>query len=127
MQSVHADVVRGKDGWCGTVVPAAPHMPSDPEHVCVQLENGEQLLVPAAVLIPQQDGGYYVPLRLAELARTGGRSDTSNERVIPVLVEELAVQKRVAETGKVRITKTVHERGGIVDELRVCEEVEVVR
>jgi len=127
MQSVHADVVRGKDGWCGTVVPAAPHTPSDPEHVCVQLESGEQLLVPAAVLIPQQDGGYYVPLRLAELARTGGRPDTSNERVIPVLVEELAVQKRVAETGKVRITKTVHEREEVVDEPLVREEVEVER
>src|SRR5438874_13564597 len=105
MQSVHADVVRGKDGWCGTVVPAAPHTPSDPEHVCVQLESGEQLLVPAAVLIPQQDGGYYVPLRLAELARIGGCPDTSNERVIPVLVEELAVQKRVVRSEERRVGK----------------------
>ena len=129
MQPVHADVVRGKDGWCGTVVPAARHTPSDPEHVCVQLESGAQILVPAAVLIPQQDGGYYVPLRLAELAlaHPGGHPDPGHERVIPVLAEELAVQKRVVETGKVRITKTVHGREEVVDEPLVREEVEVER
>ena len=36
--------------------------------------------------------------------------------VVPVLVEELEVQKRLVETGKVRITKVVHERETLVDE-----------
>ena len=36
--------------------------------------------------------------------------------VIPVVVEELEVQKRVVETGKVRLTKVVHERETLVDE-----------
>ena len=39
--------VRGKDGWCGTVLPSTPPPRSDPTHVRVQLENGEHYLVPA--------------------------------------------------------------------------------
>ena len=50
MPSGHPTIVRGKDGWCGTVMPPASQMSSDPEHVLVQLENGEQLLVPTAVM-----------------------------------------------------------------------------
>ena len=45
--------------------------------------------------------------------------------VVPVLVEELEVQKRVVETGTVRITKQVHEREALVDEPLWREEVEV--
>jgi len=45
--------------------------------------------------------------------------------VVPVLVEELEVQKRLVETGKVRITKQVHEQEALVDEPLWREEVEV--
>jgi uncharacterized protein (TIGR02271 family) len=47
--------------------------------------------------------------------------------VVPVLVEELEVQKRVVETGKVRITKVVHERETLVDEPLVRENVAISR
>jgi uncharacterized protein (TIGR02271 family) len=45
--------------------------------------------------------------------------------VIPVIAEELDVQKRVVETGKVRVTKVVHERETVVDEPLFHDEVEV--
>ena len=126
MLSVSSGVVRGQDGWCGTVIPPAPHTRSDPTHVCVQLESGEQCLVPAAVVLPQQDGSVYVPLRRAELVPAPREHHPETQHtVVPVLVEELEVQKRVVETGKVRITTQVHEREALVDEPLWREEVEV--
>ena len=47
--------------------------------------------------------------------------------VVPVLVEELEVQKRVVETGKVRLTKVVHERETLVDEPLWRENVTITR
>jgi len=47
--------------------------------------------------------------------------------ILPVIEETLDVQKREVETGRVRITKKVHEREGIVDEPLMEEEVSVTR
>jgi len=125
MQSVNAVAVRGKDGWCGTVLPP-PH--NDPTHVRVRLENGEEYLVPAAVVIPQQDGSVYVPLRVAEVVPAPCEEPADIlSAVVPVLAEELEVQKRRVETGMVRLTKVVHEREVQVDEPLWREEVEVTR
>ena len=77
-----------------------------------QTENGQQFLVPTDLLVQQPDGDYYLPLRLAELEHSGSehRGHQDEPLVVPVLVEELEVQKRPVETGKVRLTKVVHER-----------------
>jgi len=95
----------------------------------VQCESGQQIVVPADMLLPQPDGTYYLPLGLAELqaAHSGERPESRDTLVIPVLVEEHDIQKRIVETGKVSITKRVHEREVMVDEPLVCEEVEVTR
>jgi len=128
MSSVRSGVVRGQDGWCGTVIPPAPHTRSDPMHVRVQLESGEQCLVPAAVVLPQQDGSVSVPLRRAELMPAPREDDAQPPHtVVPVLVEEIEIQKRVIETGTVRLTKVVHEQETLVDESLFREEVEVTR
>jgi len=126
MPSVISGAVRGQDGWCGTVIPLTPHTRGDPTHVCVQLESGEQCLVPAAVVLPQQDGSIYVPLCRAELVPAPHEDHAETRHaVVPVLVEELEVQKRVVETGKIRITKQVHEREALVDESLWRDEVDV--
>ena len=118
--------MRGQDGWCGTVIPPAPHTCSNPTHVLVQLESGEQCLVPAALVIPQQDGSVYVPVRRAELVPAPREDPTETQpMVVPVLMEELEVQKRVVETGTVRLTKVVHERETLVDAPLFREEVAV--
>jgi uncharacterized protein (TIGR02271 family) len=117
MPSMNSVAVRGKDGWCGTVLPSASPTRSDPTHVRVQLENGEAYLVPAAVVIPQPDGSIYVPLRVAELVPAPREEPAETiAAVVPVLAEELEVQKRRVETGTVRMTKVVHERETVVDE-----------
>ena len=128
MQSMNSTAVRGKDGWCGTVLPPTPPPRSDPTHVRVQLESGEHYLVPAAVVIPQPDGSVSVPLRLAELVPAPREEPPETIYVVvPVLAEELEVHTRVVETGKVRLTKVVHEREVQVDEPLWREEVEVTR
>jgi len=128
MPSMNSVAVRGKDGWCGTVLPSASPTRSDPTHVRVQLESGEHYLVPAAVVIPQPDGSLYVPLRVAELVPAPREApEDIISAVVPVLAEELEVQKRRVETGKVRLTKVVQEREVQVDEPLWREEVEVTR
>ena len=121
-------IVNGKEGWRGTGVPAPLSSQSDDSQILVQLDTGEQLLVSAEALVQQQDGSYYLPLTLTELEpyRLEPRSETDTT-VIPVIEEELDVQKRVVETGKVRVTKEVHERETVVDEPLFHDEVEVER
>jgi stress response protein YsnF len=108
-------VGRGKNGWCGTVLPSAPPPRSDPPHVRVHLESGEHDLVPAAVVIRQQDGS--VSVRVDELVPTPCEEPAEIlSAVVPVLAEEREVQKRRVETGTVRLTKVVHEREVQVNE-----------
>ena len=121
--------VKDKDGAWGTVVSGSPHLPSNAAQVVVQLENGQQLLVPPDVLVQQPDGSYYLPLRLAELEHYSSEHSVPQDKplVVPVLVEELDVQKRLVETGKVRITKVVHERETLVDEPLFHDKVAITR
>ena len=111
--------------WC----PGSPHLPSNAAQVVVQTESGQQFLVPTDLLVPQPDGSYALPLRLAELEHAGSepRVHQDEPMVVPVLVEELEVQKRLVETGKVRITKVVHERETLVDEPLLRDNVAITR
>jgi uncharacterized protein (TIGR02271 family) len=121
--------VKDKDGVWGTVVPESLPLPRNAARVVVQTESGQQVLVPTDILIQQPDGSYYLPLRLAELAHAsserGGHQD--EPMVMPVLVEDLDVQKRLVETGTVRITKVVHEREAVVDEPLFHDKVAITR
>jgi uncharacterized protein (TIGR02271 family) len=121
--------VKDKDGVWGTVAPESPHLSSKAAQVAVQTESGQQVLVPTDIFIQHPDGSYYLPLRLAELEHTGiehgGHQD--EPMVVPVLVEELDVQKRLVETGKVRITKVVRERETLVDEPLFHDTVAITR
>jgi uncharacterized protein (TIGR02271 family) len=97
--------------------------------VVVQTESGQQFLVPTDLLVQQPDGSYSLPRRLAELEHYGSEHSVHQDEplVVPVLREELDVQKRPVETGKVRITKVVHERETIVDEPLWHDNVAVTR
>jgi uncharacterized protein (TIGR02271 family) len=121
--------VKDKDGLWGTVVSGSPPLHSNAAQVVVQTENGQQFLVPTELLVQQPDGSYSLPLRLAELEHSGSehRGHQDEPMVVPVLVEELEVQKRPVETGKVRITKVVHERETTVDEPLWHDDVAITR
>jgi uncharacterized protein (TIGR02271 family) len=127
MQPLDSAIVYGKDGLRGSVVPSPPSTQYDASQWSIQLDSGQRLLVPAECFIQQEDGSYYLPLSRMEIEQQLYRSDahTGDRLVIPVIAEELDVQKRVAETGKVRVTKVVHERETVVDEPLFHDEVEV--
>jgi len=127
MHALRSEVVRDRDGVCGTVIPTSS--PGTASQVVVQLEGGAQVLVSVADLVQQSDGSYYLPLRLAELAHVDNTPRVTRDTplVVPVIVEEPDIQKRVVETGKVRVTKVVHEREAIVDEPVWHDVVEVTR
>jgi uncharacterized protein (TIGR02271 family) len=129
MDLAGSKTVTDAEGVCGRVVPASPDVRSTAAHIVVQLDKGPQVLVPTHLLIQQPDGNYALPCRLAELehAHSAHEAPQPEPLVVPVVVEELEVQKRPIETGKVRLTKIVHERETLVDEPLWREEVEVTR
>ena len=57
------------------------------------------------------------------------QSVQSNEAIVPLLAEEIAVAKQVVETGRVQVTRVTQEREQLIDELlaRVTAEVTRVR
>ena len=129
MDLAGSKTVTDVDGVCARVVPASPDVRSTAAHMVVQLDNGPQVLVPIHLLVQQPDGNYALPCRLAELepARSEHEAHQPEPLVVPVLVEELEVQKRVVETGKVRLTKVVHERETLVDDPLWRENVTITR
>jgi uncharacterized protein (TIGR02271 family) len=129
MQIASASKVQDKDGVWGTVVSGASHLVSHTAQVVVQTESGQQFLVPTDMLVPQPDGSYALPRRLAELEHYGSEPGVHQDKplVVPVAVEELDVQKRTVETGTVRITKVVHEHETTVDEPLLRDNVAISR
>jgi uncharacterized protein (TIGR02271 family) len=121
--------VKDTDGVWGTVVPGSPPLPSNAAQVVVQTESGQHVLVPTDIAVQQPDGSSVLPLRLAALEPSGSAHGGHQDApiVVPVLVEELEVQKRVVETGKVRMTKVVHEREVVVDEPLLHDNVTMTR
>ncbi len=65
----------------------------------------------------------------ADLGRTQQEpfEDTREEKVIPVIEEQAHVEKRVVESGKVRLSKNVREDEVLIDVPTVHEEVDVQR
>jgi len=142
-------IVTDRDGLRGRIDTAAQTLDGNRAEVLVQLDNGQQALVPVDELILQNDGSFIIPFSLSELARPQQRGATAGgggaaaagdetivnasrtreeERIVmPVIAETLDVQKHKVETGGVRIRKIVHEHEEIVDEPLMREEVQVKR
>ena len=60
----------------------------------------------------------------AEADRT---RDEASETVLPLLAEEVAVTKRVVETGRVQVARITHEREQLIDELLAQQTAEIER
>ena len=100
---------------------------TDEAYLSIRTEDGLSVAIPKEKLtdvkhgILQYQGRFDDP----ELQREVGRR--TDFAVIPVVQEELQVGKRVIETGKVRINKTVDEREEVVDEPLFKEDFEIER
>jgi hypothetical protein len=126
-------IVMDKNGLQGTAVDGESSSPADPERrLLVHFQNGQQVLIPSTMLVRHEDGSYHLPVSIAdlmaeqesskredgfryaadaEMAGNGMARDTpeinTQERVLPVIQEEVKVQRRLRETGVVEINKTI--------------------
>jgi uncharacterized protein (TIGR02271 family) len=104
--------------------------------VVVELGGDRAVEVPAAALLEHEAGSSYL-LRgdfadFAERRRTDFREDGATPSrgepvVVPVVEEEVSLDRRWVETGRVRVSKRVNERVEVVDEPLLLEEVHVER
>jgi uncharacterized protein (TIGR02271 family) len=129
MAQAHVVAVVGADGIRGTIDTASWPLDGSQSEVLVQLDDGRQVLVPLEALSRQGDGSYVVSLNTNELEhrRVTGSAAGEQPLVIPVMVEELDVQKHTMETGRVRINKVIRQREELVDEPLLREEVLIER
>jgi uncharacterized protein (TIGR02271 family) len=130
-------VLTDRDGLRGFFDESAARSGEESGQLLVRLEDGRQALVPTEELRRESDGGFSLPFSLSELTQVAPRTsgarlgaagrDDGRAVVVPVVAEQLEVQKRKVEGGGVRIRKTVTEREEVVDEPLMREEVQVRR
>ncbi len=81
----------------------------------IRIERGPELMLPVSLLAMRQQGVFRLPFAFDALDALSDNAESGQETTIPVLQEELQIDKRVIDTGKgVRIRKTVSEREQIV-------------
>jgi uncharacterized protein (TIGR02271 family) len=85
----------------------------------VLLDDGRRLWLPPGEVARRVGDAFFFDGSFEELADAAV--------VVPVMEEELRVGKRVVETGRVRVTKTVSEREELVDVPLMREEFDVER
>ncbi|MEJ7617222.1 MAG: YsnF/AvaK domain-containing protein [Pyrinomonadaceae bacterium] len=100
------------------------------QDVIVILESGQRVKVPYSQLTKRAEGGYALAMSFVEAERqtnTAVARQAGETLVVPVIEEELQIAKRRVETGRVRLTKTVHEREETFAEPLAQEEVNIER
>ncbi len=109
----NAAVVR-EDGTRGVVVAS-----DDRGQLIVGFDDDTRLVVPPHALRRQDDGTY----RLSESDRLERAGGDAQEIVIPVVAEELTVEKELVDRGKVRVTTRVESHEETVETPVVREEI----
>ncbi len=96
--------------------------------VAISLEDGRRIQLPFALLQAQEDGSYLLPVSLSEIEQAQYFQNVPTDAtIIPVIVEEVRIQKQRVETGRVRIQKTVQEHQEVIDEPLLRNTVSVER
>jgi uncharacterized protein (TIGR02271 family) len=120
--------LAGRDGLLGWI--DLDEQPANSEDALVRLENGTGVRVPADLLVKQIDGSFYLPMSRTQFL-SFDNPDAGQERetivVIPVIAEEMEISKRQVTSGRVQVTKHVHEREETVDIPTKTQEVQVER
>lgn len=113
------------DGQVGTIVGRITS-PEGATQVAVSFDDGARLVVPFNELILQNDGAYLLSREFAKAVDTAAsQTELSEEIVIPVVAEELSIERRRVKRGTVRVHKRVAAREEVVDEPTIREEIHV--
>lgn len=129
MTQVFVTVVIGTEKVHGRIDTTVWPVDGSRSEVLVRLDDGRQVMVPVTALNRHEDGSYVVNLPAGEdEGQPESREvEPGQSVVIPVMTEEVDVYTRMRETGRVRVTKTVHEREELIEEPLFREEVIVER
>ena len=115
------------DGQPGTVVERLATAGEAPQLV-VAFADGSRLVVPEEMLIAQPDGTYHLRLNQTAMVNQVATELVGDEPlVVPVVAEELTVEKRRVARGIVRVRTRVETRQEVVDEPLLREEVAIER
>lgn len=117
--------IWGRDGVLGVIDPSI--QPNDEVEVLIRLNDGKLIQVPADLIVPQEDGSYYLPMSQDQFNVQEPAAGAQTLMVIPVMVEQLEVDRKRITRGRVRVHKKVTEREEVVDESGFHEEVIVDR
>jgi uncharacterized protein (TIGR02271 family) len=90
----------------------------------VTFDDGSRVTVGSDALTPQADGSFRLAQRAAG---AGGAVDPSEELVIPVVAEELIVEKEQVAGGKVRVHKRIETREEVVQTPTFHDEIRILR
>ena len=90
----------------------------------MRFDDGTSLPVAPDALVRQADGSYRLTKSAATLV---GAVDESAEVMIPVVAEELIVEKEQVVRGKVRVHKRIETREEVVNTPTFREAIRVVR
>lgn len=91
----------------------------------VQIEQGPEVVLPLSLLSMGDSNEYHLPFSFASLSNDAAEMQ---QMVIPVMQEQLQIDKRIVDTGKgIRIHKTVSEREQVVDQPLLQDELIVER
>ena len=125
--------VTGAGGLRGTIDTTAWPLDGSRREVLVRLDDGREVMLPVDALSAQADGSYRLNLSgtapdalAAALGRAGGVR-AGEAVVVPVVAEQVSVDKRTVERGRVRVQKVVREDVQVVEQPLAHEEVAVER
>jgi uncharacterized protein (TIGR02271 family) len=123
-------VVIGKEGLQGVLIDPLPPRPSANDTVRIRLDAGDVVPVPADSVVVGSDGTYLIPFGPSDFTPPAQSSESDpvhHEGVIPVLAEELVVDKKPVTTGGVRVTRRILEHDETVEVPLLKERLDVRR
>jgi uncharacterized protein (TIGR02271 family) len=125
--------ITSKDGIRATAQLTGNSKRNEKTNLLVETDAGQKFYIPFKLLVRENANRYYLPVNLSQLDHidTGNKANKSPTEqpvlVLPVIAEEAEIHKQTVETGRVRLTKRVHEREEEVTEPLFHEEVQVER
>jgi hypothetical protein len=92
--------VIGKDGLTGVLLDPLPQRPSGRDAIKIRLGDGRVISVPSDIVVADSDGTYLIPLGPADVdVEANASGSIRQEDVIPVLAEELVIDKKPRSDG----------------------------
>jgi uncharacterized protein (TIGR02271 family) len=117
-------IVEGPEGLRGQI--DSPLPAEENARVTINLDSGQRITVPARVLQRRADNVLYLPLSGQDIAQAQ-ELEVGQSVTIPVIEEQLDIQKQTHDTGSVVVHVTPHVRHQPVDVTLHEEHAEIER